>query len=189
MPDDKLTSKEIQALVTSYGPAQSRHTRSPVRFKDLGADQEGQYDSPSPIEAIKILLSNPGILGSASKGLITLNPDAKDFDLENTSKHEQMHALMDQVPSKWYQAQGTAGRDLATSIPGYQQIAEQLALRRAGNMPDEVSAYANTNNPSQTGIPQNWMDEYTDKLKSTMATNFPQLAQMVGLLHSQGASQ
>jgi hypothetical protein len=182
MPDDKLTSKEIQALVTSYGPAQSRHTKTPVRFADLGKDQEGQYDPPSPGAIIKILLSNPAILKEAGKGVITLNPNAQDFDLEKVSKHEQMHANMNEIPSKWYQASGTGGRELAQSIPGYQQIAEQLALRRGGEMPNEVPAYAATNNPDQTGIPQNWMDEYTDKLKNVISKNFPQLAQMIGVL-------
>ena len=179
---DGLTSKEIQALVSSYGPAQSRHTRTPVRFTDMGPGQQGEYDPPSPLALVKILLSNPGIISQAGKGIITLNPNAKDFDLNTVSRHEQMHANMNQIPSKWYQGEGSGGQELAQSVPGYQQIAEQLAIRRGGEMPNEVPAYAVTNNPDQTGIPQNWMDEYQDKLKSTMAKNFPALAKMTGVL-------
>jgi hypothetical protein len=170
------------------GRVVARRTKTPIVFKDLGPNDEGTYDPASPIAGIKLLMSSPKLLAALGKGVGTLNPNATDFNLGRDTRHEEVHALMDNLPAGLFENPTTPGSNLAQQIPGYFQIAQQLVKSRAGNMSQEVPAYAATNDPAQTGVPADWMTQYIGMLKNGLAQINPQLGQTLGLL-SQNSAQ
>lgn len=159
---------------TSYGPAQERRTRTPVKFAKLRPGQEGEYEGPTLIDMIKNTL--PLLQGRElpNRGSITLDPTSANFNLGRDTKHEAIHSLL--MPAQFdidKTVQGT---------PGFNQIAQVLMKLRAGNALDEVPAYMGSFDQKQTQIPQNWRDEYVSKLKEALFKLNPKMGQLYGEL-------
>jgi hypothetical protein len=153
---------------TTYGPAQDRVTRAPIQFSDLGSDDEGSY-GPTLLEKFKNVI--PLLTGSPLAGTITLNPNAADFDLNRDSRHEAIHAAL-------------AGQNTGDSLiqsNNYGPIVQALMAQHRNlsfSKPQETAAYMGAYDPKQSGVPQDWRDEYIDKVKNALFKMNPKLAKM-----------
>ena len=156
--------------VTSYGPAQERRTRTPIRYQDLPKGEEGEYNVPKPssiLDALPILLQSPNLLQAVlSKGLIQVDPSQST---PTTLKHEATHAALLQSPIADKITQ------LATQIPGFGILSNALK-GRGGNMQDEVSAYAAENDPKMN-LPQDTRNSYINSLVQQLTRLDPGTAQ------------
>lgn len=151
--------------ISSFGPAQELRTHAPVRFAKLGPSEEGRYDGPSLIDLLKNVLTPT----KALPGTITLDPSSPSFNLNRDTRHEAIHSLLMNAP-----------KDINPALVApdiYPQIARQLMQSRQMQVPNhEVAAYMGAYDPKQTGVPQDWRDEYIGKLQSALGKINPKLA-------------
>lgn len=148
---------------TTYGPAQERHTHTPIHFINSGSDMGG-YIGANPlsiIQALPLLLQNPSSLKDIlSKGTINVNPTIKDNDVNSTLRHEAIHATQAQSPVADKMA------ELVQKIPGFATIAGAVNKYTGGDtkyLPDETMAYAGENDP-RVNIPQDVRNSYVGQL-------------------------
>lgn len=141
---------------TSYGPAQSRYTHTPINFVNSGAPtQAGEYT------------------GSGGVGQITINPNvaANKGGVGTVIKHESIHALLDRLPDATQQS-------LAQAQPGYQAVANTLSPIVSGHMPYEVPAYMGSSKQGYLGLPQTTQDQYTQALADHLNRNYPDIGKI-----------
>lgn len=125
MPEPKIT----------YGPAQSRSSRTPILWDSFSDPrQSGEFqDKPS----LANLLTNPSLMFQNPGPVIQVDPNSPE-DLATTIRHESVHALLDPL--------GYQGRAAASENPAFSQIAQSLLqARRGGQMSQEAPAYSLTN--------------------------------------------
>jgi len=141
---------------TTYGPAESLVTHTPITYGSLpGAGYAGDFNPQT--NTIKI---------DPSKG-----------NVSQITKHEQVHALLNRLPN--------AGVAQTQSAPGYQNIATRLNGTVQGNLPDEVPAYMAQSPTSQTyGVSDAQRNAYMQglvgqlqKLDPTIAAKLQRLSQ------------
>lgn len=104
---------------TTYGPAVSLVSRTPIEYGDLDSHTSGEFYPDK--NSIKI--------------------DPKKGNVSAVTRHEQVHAILNSLPQ--------AGAPQTTSAPGFMDIARRLQGQVAGNIEDEVPAYMAMNPTSQ----------------------------------------
>ena len=142
---------------TTYGPAQSLVSRTPIDFdEDMPANRQGEYFPQT--------------------NRIHVNPNSKGFPVSQVLKHEQVHALLQTLPN--------GGASQTTSAPGFMDIARRLQGTRAGNVEDEVPAYMAQSPTSEFyGVSDDQRNAYVNgltqqlqKLDPTLAAKFQRLS-------------
>lgn len=132
MPEPKIT----------YGPSQSRSSRTPIIFKDFDNPQQSgefRYIPPSPLN----FFGHPAEAWSGQPVQeIQVSPNSVNPEsVTNTIRHESIHALL--------QALGRPGRLAASEDPNFSTIAQSLLqARRGGNLSEEAPAYSLSNDKS-----------------------------------------
>jgi hypothetical protein len=141
---------------TSYGPSQSRYTRTPINFVNGGnPNQAGEYT------------------GTGGVGQITINPTvaANKGGVGTVIKHESIHALLDRLPDAIQQS-------LPQGLPGYQDVANALSPIVTGNMAYEAPAYMGSSKQGYLGLPQTKQEQFTQALTDHLNRNYPDIGKI-----------
>lgn len=181
---------------TTYGPAQARISKTPIDFTDQmahGSRAAGEYDSVEPTALNKLLDNMRGQI-SPPTGTIRINPNSPSIgvpgmpkDLSATIRHEEAHALMDKLGPIDLQ------NKVASSPMEYNNLRVPVSSSYGGRTPEEVPAYALTQDPGQVGQPQLNVQQvpaahqqaYVESLLNNIARINPQLAQQMSRLRPQ----
>lgn len=157
--------------VTSFGPAITRRTRTPITFGKIAEGQSGDYSAPALIPQLASLIPLFRNLGVGT-GDIKVDPDSPDnTDLSSTIKHEEIHSLLNNLNFT-----GKMGR-LASSNPFYKQVADKLTKAGRGGDPIlETPAYAGAFEPTQTPVPQQTRNSYIGYLADQLQKMDPKIA-------------
>jgi len=157
-----LGQKKSQIIRTAdgetYGPAQSLVSRTPIEYtEDMPPNRQGEYFPQT--------------------NSIHINPKSKGFPINEVTRHEQIHAILNNLPQ--------AGTPQTTSAPGFMDIARTIQGTRAGNVEDEVPAYMAQSPTSEFyGVSDQQRNAYVQgllrqlqKLDPTIAARFQRLSQ------------
>lgn len=150
----QLLGKQMQVVQgadgTTYGPAQSRISRTPIEFtEDMPALRQGEYFPQSD--------------------KIRVNPNSKGFPVHQVLKHEQIHAILSKLPQE--------GVPQSTSAPGYSDIAQRIQGAVQGNPADEVPAYmGQSQTPGFYGISPEQRNAYIQGLQQQLTKLDPKIA-------------
>lgn len=137
---------------TTYGPAVSRISRTPIEFS------ENMPSSRTQGEFIP------------AENKIRVNPNSKGYPVNQVLRHEQIHAVLNGLPG--------AGQQVAQQVPGYKEIADRVAGAGTGNMADEVPAYMGQSpTPQIYGISQDQRNAYIQGLQSQLNKLDPGIAE------------
>lgn len=153
MADDSIT----------YGPAQERHTHTPINFQSTKEGNFGQYIGFNPlsvIQALPLLFQNPSsIVDLYKRGVINVDPSKEGNDVNKTLQHEAVHAAQAQSPVSDQIAQ------VARKTPGYKNMlgAIQKVVGKQDYPEDETIAYAAENDPIYH-LPQDVRNSYVGQL-------------------------
>lgn len=128
----------------TYGPAVSRITRTPITFAP-GANK-GEYDPATKT--------------------ISIDP-TKTTDLGATTRHESIHALLDQVP---------AAPQIAANSAGYGDI-QKFFSGGMGNPRDEAPAYLGAGGAQFMGLSDTLRKAFLDDFQERLGGASPQAAQ------------
>lgn len=133
---------------TTYGPAVSLVTRTPIEYGNLPPNRSGEYYPDK--KSIKI--------------------DPNKGNVSQVTRHESVHALLDQLPQ--------SGQPQATSAPGFMDIARRIQGTVAGDVENEVPAYMAQSPTSQFyGINNSQRNEYMRGLVEQLNKLDPTLGQ------------
>jgi hypothetical protein len=146
----KLTPTVRTEPGVTYGPAVSLVSRTPIDFdENMPANRQGEYF--------------PGT------NRIHVNPNSKGFPTSQVLKHEQIHAILSQLPQ--------GGAPQTTSAPGFMDIARRIQGTRAGDVQDEVPAYMAQSPTSQFyGVSDDQRNAYVQGLAAQLQKLDPGLA-------------
>lgn len=141
---------------TTYGPAVTRISRTPVSYGDLPPNRSGEF--------------------YPDKNTIKIDPNKGN--VPQVTRHESIHAILNQLPQ--------AGAPQTTSAPGFMDIARRIQGQVAGDVENEVPAYMGQSPQSQFyGISDNDRNAYMQglvgqlqKLDPNISTKMQKLARM-----------
>lgn len=132
---------------TTYGPAVSLISRTPIEYGELPANRSGEFYPDK--NSIKI--------------------DPTKGNVSRVTKHEQVHALLNNFRA------GAAPQ--TTSAPGFMDIARRMQGTVAGNMEDEVPAYmAQSPTSGVYGISDQQRNDYMNGLVGQLQKLDPNIA-------------
>lgn len=169
---------------TTYGPAQERRTRTPITFKtpvDTGG--EGQYENPASLFGHILALAH---LTGPETGSIQIDPtlNQEPGQLSRTIRHEAIHSALLNSANRGQFSQAAA------ETPNFQEIARALSQRgraMVGRPSAEVPAYMGAYNQQESGVPQDWRDEYIAALKQKLFAINPRIGAIYNQLSAPGA--
>ena len=158
---------------TTYGPAQSRRTRTPIEFTS-SEENAGRYTPPSDFQQF---LSKIPLLGQLinSAGTIKVNP-ANTSDINRVVKHESVHALLNPL------FQSGQLEQLNNQNPAYSPIAAKIMSSGVGDPNAEAPAYSTTGESGMIGVTNPLSSQYIDNLKQQLFKLDPKLAQKLGAM-------
>ncbi len=137
---------------TTYGPAMTRLTRTPLSFTD----------NPRAFQT-------PGAIGeyNPNSKSIMVNPTINDPG--ETIRHESIHALLGRMPQQQQS-------DVAVGAPNYGAIANTLSKQVAGQMYQEVPAYMGSSPTSKfLGVSQKDRDDYLQHTRDVLMQLHPEI--------------
>lgn len=146
----------------TYGPAQSRYTRTPEQFVDNPTNPESGHLEVVPHNILTNMIHRYS--PSHAKATIVVNPLAADnTDMSSTLRHEDTHALLRGLTPESYNY-------LAGHNPAYSGVATRLLqARRAGFLPQEAPAYMVETDPYKNyDIPSNLRDLYISTMQDQL---------------------
>lgn len=158
----------------SYGPAVSRHTRTPISFSNrYGPQENGRYITDPDLA--------PGI---KSQPRIVINPQSNEIkryhNIKDVINHEDTHALLDQTMRKYIGPKGDTEEALSIlkgENPFHEQLSNELSLAgRAGYMPAETPAYAVEKKSGVYGVDPFTRSGYLQQMISTLQGIDPKAA-------------
>lgn len=133
---------------TTYGPAMSRVTRTPIEYGELPPHRSGEFYPDK--DSIKI--------------------DPNKGNVPQVTRHEQIHALLNKLPM--------AGAPQTTSAPGFMDIARVIQPQIAGDIENEVPAYmGQQSNSGFYGISDAQRNQYMQGLVGQLQKLDPSIAQ------------
>jgi hypothetical protein len=152
----QLLGRQMQVVQgadgTTYGPAQSRISRTPIEFSENmpSARTQGEF--------------------IPAENRIRMNPNSKGFPINQVLRHEQIHAVLNGLPN--------AGVPQAEAAPGFSDIAQRVQGAATGNMGDEVPAYmGQSQTPGFYGISPEQRNAYIQGLQSQLVKLDPKIAE------------
>lgn len=161
--------------VTTYGPAQTAITRTPIDFTSLPKGKMGQtLAEPSLMTMLTSLFSGRG-LGPTGQ---TIYVDPSQPDMHRTILHEEVHAALDPLENSGVLAK------LNADNPFYNEIASRMSPSDLGRYPNsEVAAYTVTRDPRlntqylnpDSDIQPSWIDGYINALSNGLKSLNPKL--------------
>jgi hypothetical protein len=177
---------------TSYGPAFSRVTRTPIIF-DNASGNAGLYTHPS---LLADMVANIPIIKNFinQTGTIHINPEnigtrdnLDNTDVGTVTRHEQIHQLL----HKLYESNKLEGMNRKN--PYYNSIVNSLnpnikvymqGQGGAGDPQAELPAYTATKESSRLSIPQPLAQDYVNYLQDQLFKIDPNLAKKFQQLRS-----
>lgn len=158
---------------TSYGPAFSRVTRTPITFGPVPEDRAGQYTNPTDLS--NLLSSLPIVKNFLNRtGNIRIDPESTS-NVGRTIRHEDVHSLLHNLDLSKLNLENPSFLPALTSTP-FQKL--------MGNPQRELPAYTATGESSQIGIPDPLSSAYLLHLQDQLFKIDPNLAKKFQQLRS-----
>ena len=164
----------------TYGPAQSRRSRTPIKF-DTSESNAGKFTPPGePTSTFERILSVLPVLKNFVNptGQITINPNNAN-DPEQTIRHESVHALLSNANESGQLDQ------LNAQNPFYQKIVNSLtspiSASPAGTS-QEIPAYALSGEGSKVGMDAPATQGYINNLIKQFSKLDPKTAKALGAM-------